>query len=126
MVSRQMVSVRAEGARSNRDPRSSRQPPPRKVGASDPGPAILPPTTSLGKTVHSHTPNAKIVVNTPPGPDGRPGYTICMPSVLGNIAAMVGPATFVQVICLSPTQSETTPDQSVQEAIRNWRLLASS
>lgn len=81
------------------------------------------------------TPNAKNDVNVPAGPGGRPGYNICMPSVPGNIAgfgidqtrndflAMVGPGTFVQVICLSPTQSETTPEQSAKEGIRNLAAL---
>ena len=77
------------------------------------------------------TPNGKNVVEVPPGPHGRPGYTICMPSVPSNLAsfgtdlvrhdflAMVGPGTFVEAVCLSPTQSESSPEQSAQVAIRN-------
>lgn len=78
-----------------------------------------------------YTPNGRNVVQVPSGLDGRPGYTICLPSRPRNVGAfgtdlsrndfqaMVGPTTFVNVVCLSPTQSETTPEHSAEVEIHN-------
>jgi hypothetical protein len=76
-------------------------------------------------------PDGQNHVKVPAGFDGRPGYTIALPSRPSHVAgygtdlsrndfmAMVGPATFVNAVCFSPTQRDATPEESAEMAIRH-------